>query len=120
MQPPFFRSRNPLPSLEAGTLRSLFYVFQSAVKAQYPAFPEVVAQSFPGQGEIEEDSEWVAAAAAPHGGVSPEGIWLVWGLVGGVAPSFSSPHVRAQQREGPFSPAEKSGVGCGGGGREKT
>ena len=61
-----------LPSLEAGTLASRFIVSQSAVKARFPALPEVVAQAFPGRLVLEKDSKWVAVAAAPHGGVSPE------------------------------------------------
>ena len=57
-----------LPSLEAGTLASRFIVSQSAVKARFPALPEVVAQPFPGRLVLEKDSKWVVASAAPHGG----------------------------------------------------
>ena len=60
-----------LSSLEAGTLASRLDVSQSAVKTRFPALPEVVAQPFPGR-LVLEDSKWVAAAAAPRGGVSLE------------------------------------------------
>ena len=44
-----------LPSLEAGTLASRFIVSQSAVKARFPALPEVVAQPFPGRLVLEKE-----------------------------------------------------------------
>lgn len=69
------------PSLEAGTLATRFDASQAAGKAQFPALPEVVAQSFPGRREVGEDSEWVAAAAGPREGVSPEAVLRVWGSV---------------------------------------
>ncbi|KAF6106369.1 small nuclear ribonucleoprotein U4/U6.U5 subunit 27 [Phyllostomus discolor] len=40
----------------------------SASESAVPALPEVVALSFPGQCEVEEISEWVAAAAGLRGG----------------------------------------------------
>ena len=67
------------------------------MKAQRPALPEVVAQSFPGQGEVEEDSQWVVAAAVLHGGVSP-GLGLVWGLVGDVSSLFPSASTNVTER----------------------
>lgn len=74
------------------------------MKAPHPALPEVVVQSFPGQREVEEESQWVAAAAAPHGGVSPEGIGLVWGLVGDVSSLLFPPRPPKYGRSGEMGP----------------
>ncbi|XP_036729714.1 U4/U6.U5 small nuclear ribonucleoprotein 27 kDa protein [Balaenoptera musculus] len=58
------RSNRP-PSLEAGTLATRFDASQAAGKAQFPALPEVVAQSFPG-GRGWEDSEWSQPQPVPR------------------------------------------------------
>lgn len=81
-----------LPSLDAGTLASRFIVSQSAVKAQFPALPEVVAQPFPGRLVLEKDSKWVAVAAAPHGG-----------SVGGPGPHPGKENAGAEKGPGPGS-----------------
>lgn len=75
-QPPFFRHRNP---------RESFRRFPVGGESSVPCPPEVVPQSFPGRCGVEEGSGWVAAAAAPRGGVSPEAVWRVWGSVGGAS-----------------------------------
>lgn len=90
LPPPGFRNRNPGES---------FRRFPVGGERSVPGPPEV-AKSFPGRCEVEEDSEWVAAAAALRGGVSPEALFRIWGSAGDLFPL--SPQFRGSRGGDPF------------------